>query len=117
MNFLQPTMMLISYLMVVIAPKGSVKQLPMKKITMSCMCFYFIFSLYIFLALIVHRFHNSISEAKTRDYSNFDYSNFSYVFLHENSVKVINSLYTFFDVITFFNYHYKQKVVKLISRE
>ena len=40
-----------------------------------------------------------------------------HVFLHENSVKVINSLYTFFDGITFYNYHYKQKVVKLISRE
>ena len=40
-----------------------------------------------------------------------------HVFSHENSVKVINSLYTFF-VITFCNYHYKQKVVKLIeSRE
>ena len=40
-----------------------------------------------------------------------------HVFLHENSVKVINSFYTFFDVITFCNYHYKQKVVKLISSE
>ena len=34
-----------------------------------------------------------------------------HIFLHGNSVKVINSLYTFFDVITFCNYHDKQKVV------
>ena len=40
-----------------------------------------------------------------------------HVFLHENSVKVINSLYTFFGVFTLCNHHCKQKVVKLISRE
>ena len=39
-----------------------------------------------------------------------------HVFLHENSVKVINSLYTFFDVITFCNYRYKQNSVKLLSK-
>ena len=47
-----------------------------------------------------------------------------HVFLHENSVKVINSLYTFIyiiyiyiHVLTFCNHHYKEKVVKLISRQ
>ena len=62
---------------------------------------------------------------KTSEYTDFiiqylkpkhEITRIFHVFLHENSAKVINSLYTFFDVITFCNYRYKQNSVKLLSK-